>query len=59
MILIKNEMGLHEQWEAGVRVATERKKKMPDSWESALKIRDRDWKYENNIANKICISTSL
>ena len=50
-------MGLHEQWEAGV--AIERKKKMPDSWERALKIRERDWKYENNIANKICISTSL
>lgn len=42
MILIKNETGLHEQWEAGVRVATERKKKMPDGWESALKIRERD-----------------
>lgn len=42
MILIKNETGLHEQWEAGIRVATERKKKMPDSWKSALKIRERD-----------------
>ena len=41
MILIKNKVGLHEQWEAGVRVATEGKK-MTDSWESALKIRERD-----------------
>ena len=40
MILIKNKVGLHEQWEAGVRVATEGKK-MTDSWESALKIRDK------------------
>lgn len=42
MILIKNKMGVHEQWEAGVRVAMERKKKMPDSYKSVLTIRERD-----------------